>query len=1043
MSFKCIHIADIHFRGLSRHEEYKNVFSQLFQQAREIKPDVIFVGGDIVHTKTQGISPELIDVLSWWFNNLSSIAPTHIVLGNHDGLIQNHDRLDAITPIVDALNNPRLFLYKKSGVYTTGVKGFNWCVFSCFDEENWVNVKPVQGEINIATFHGAVKGSTTDVNWELEGDVDVGFFNNYDFVLLGDIHKMQYMDFEKRIAYSGSTIQQNYGESINKGFLLWEINSKNDYKSTFYSLKNPNPFVTVEWQDTFENTIKECDKFDNFSRFRVKSKQKLDINNTKLIQSYLKDHKKAVEVVFKNEGVKNSVSLIDETKKKFSIWDNEIRLKMLRDFFDHTVTNEQIKEINELFVKYLQNLSPEQALKSYQWQLKDLEFNNIFSYGEGNYLNFDNMNGVVGVFGKNAIGKSSITTALMYTLFNSTDRGSVKNLHVINHSKENCSAKAVIEVNNNKYLIERNSKKVTNKKRNETSASTDLSLTRLNNSDSKTNESDEQRRETEKILRELIGNADEFLMTTFASQGNINAFINEKSGSRKHFISKFLNLDIFEDLLKIAKDDSIEIKSKLKNVNSKNGNSSWQMLRNEAYQKINENLTQIEQFEQKLDQTKTDEIDCRINLENIKNKNVDLSSIKILQEELSLLKNSNQKDITLNDRYVEEISEITLKIEKFEKLKALINLPELESDKERLINLKAQLTMSITNFENLRRDIDKKRNAHKLLSSVPCGDNFPTCRFIKNAYEDYQNITQNEDQIIELEKSIIDLKKIVDEIENKQISSKIEKYYEHFNKNQQNELQLNLLQQKKILQQSKIDDNNLKIDNLIDKLDKLSMLINNDDIALLKEYQNKLTLIKNQITSIDSNLSSLKGENIYLKKNIENYIIEEEKEKELIAQWKIYELFMNSVSKKGLPSTLLKEMLPSLNKEVKEILNDIVEFTIDIEIQDDDLEIYLNNHNQRRIIETASGMEKMITSLAIRVGLINISNLPKSNIFIIDEGFGALDDTNIGACIKLLESFKRFFKTVLIISHVDAIKDAVDNIVYIEKQGNDSYVRFD
>ena len=36
----------------------------------------------------------------------------------------------------------------------------------------------------------------------------------------------------------------------------------------------------------------------------------------------------------------------------------------------------------------------------------------------------------------------------------------------------------------------------------------------------------------------------------------------------------------------------------------------------------------------------------------------------------------------------------------------------------------------------------------------------------------------------------------------------------------------------------------------------------------------------------------------------------------------------------------------------------------------------------------------MISAIATRVALINMSSLPKSNIFIIDEGFGALDDSN-------------------------------------------------
>ena len=54
---KIIHIADIHFRGLSRHEEYRRAFTNFFEQIKVLKPDVIYVGGDIVHSKTQGISP--------------------------------------------------------------------------------------------------------------------------------------------------------------------------------------------------------------------------------------------------------------------------------------------------------------------------------------------------------------------------------------------------------------------------------------------------------------------------------------------------------------------------------------------------------------------------------------------------------------------------------------------------------------------------------------------------------------------------------------------------------------------------------------------------------------------------------------------------------------------------------------------------------------------------------------------------------------------------------------------------------------------------
>ena len=100
---KVIHLGDIHWRGLSRHDEYRESFAAFFKIATELNPDVIYVGGDIVHSKTQGISPELIDNICWWFRELSSIAPVHVILGNHDGLLLNKSRQDAISPILSAL----------------------------------------------------------------------------------------------------------------------------------------------------------------------------------------------------------------------------------------------------------------------------------------------------------------------------------------------------------------------------------------------------------------------------------------------------------------------------------------------------------------------------------------------------------------------------------------------------------------------------------------------------------------------------------------------------------------------------------------------------------------------------------------------------------------------------------------------------------------------------------------------------------------------------------------------------------------------------
>lgn len=188
------HISDIHIRGLSRHDEYRTVFAKFHADCIENKIDDVFIGGDTWHTKTSGISPEYIDLLSWFLKELANICRVHIILGNHDLNLSNLSRQDSITPIVNALNNPNIFLYKKSGVYEFR-PGFNWCVFSLLDKENWDNVKPVPGKVNIACFHGSVRGALTESNWEIEEGLKTSFFEDYDFVMLGDIHKKQFLDF--------------------------------------------------------------------------------------------------------------------------------------------------------------------------------------------------------------------------------------------------------------------------------------------------------------------------------------------------------------------------------------------------------------------------------------------------------------------------------------------------------------------------------------------------------------------------------------------------------------------------------------------------------------------------------------------------------------------------------------------------------------------------------------------------------------------------------------------------------------------------------
>ncbi len=234
---KIVHISDIHIKNFKNHDEYLVIFERLYQKIREIKPDLIINTGDTAHTKLS-ISPAWVQVTANLFKNLADLAPYHIILGNHDLNLKNPTKLDAISPIVSTLNHPNIFLHKNSEVFS--IQNFKFYVLSIIDEENWKF--PVDNQnVNIALFHGSVKGAKTDLGWALEeGNISVDVLNRFDYALLGDIHTSNQSVNESETArYAGSLVQQNFGETINNhGMLLWDLKTK-----TSKLIEVPNDYI--------------------------------------------------------------------------------------------------------------------------------------------------------------------------------------------------------------------------------------------------------------------------------------------------------------------------------------------------------------------------------------------------------------------------------------------------------------------------------------------------------------------------------------------------------------------------------------------------------------------------------------------------------------------------------------------------------------------------------------------------------------------------------------------------------------------------------
>ena len=147
-------------------------------------------------------------------------------------------------------------------------------------------------------------------------------------------------------------------------------------------------------------------------------------------------------------------------------------------------------------------------------------------------------------------------------------------------------------------------------------------------------------------------------------------------------------------------------------------------------------------------------------------------------------------------------------------------------------------------------------------------------------------------------------------------------------------------------------------------------------------------------------------------------------------------------SKDGIPYDIIKNKLPIINEEVSKILSNIVDFEVFFETSDKKLEINIKHARfEPRPIELGSGAEKTISAMAIRLALLSVSNLPKPDLFILDEPGTALDEDNMEGFIRILtDMIKTQFKTVLLISHLDSLKDCVDTTIEIEKVDGLAYV---
>jgi DNA repair exonuclease SbcCD ATPase subunit/predicted MPP superfamily phosphohydrolase len=1032
------HIADVHVRNVKRHEEYRQVFKKLYAHIKKTKTknSIIYVAGDIVHAKTD-MSPELVHVVSDFFQSLADIAPTIVICGNHDCNLNNANRLDAISPIVKALNHPQLHYLKDNGIYCISDVHFN--VMSIFNKPSeYIKAKDFNGKYKIALHHGAVNLAQTDIGMTLSNThVTNELFEGHDLVLLGDIHKLQFLDLKKTIAYPGSLIQQNYGEALHHGILVWDLATST---SEFVEIVNDYGYYTFE----VDNGVILNPSTDVPKKPKIRLKVKdTESSILKTIVSELRKQYKVQEITIHKV---NALSNYDPKQKvNFgNIRDVEWQNTAITDYLnDEYALDEELLDCVRHINRTVHGKLPESEItRNALWTPKLFEFSNMFSYGNDNVIDFSALNGSYGLFAPNASGKSTLLDALAFCCFDRCSR-TTKAIHVLNNKRSTFECKFQFELDGKDYFIQR-----TGKKNNKGHVKVDVDFWYINETGEEILLNGDQRDTTNKIIRQYLGSYEDFVLTALSLQSNNTGFIDMSQRERKELLTQFLDIDVFEQQYQIANEEIRETAALIREYKRTDHSTSI----SEASQTIDtlsKSLKSITKQKSELESMKEDLTEIVINMTK------ELKTIGTgIEKPDNIIVKIDKKQIEI-DLLTSRADEVIKQVDQINN--DIINVNnELALHDQEALHVKKQAVLD--NIDK-HRDLTSKAkllemdiaHAEKMVSKLEKHQWDPNCKYcMANPWLQDTKKASERLPVLQLEYNDIqsELEKLWPQCDMYDISleyvkiGELEAQYNKLNTNL-SDLQLKDQKLKLTIQNvnSELQELNRLLTESIQHIDDLKF--NEEKNEEIIEHQQEISDLTNEIKSLESNILQISGRILIAeqaKQDAEKAII---RLHDLEIQYKGYEYYLLSVKRDGVPYRLITKALPQIEAEINNILAQIVDFSILLETDGKNINGYIvYDQDNFWPLELTSGMEKFVASLAIRTSLIKISSLPRPNFLAIDEGFGVLDSDNLNSMFALFDYLKSQFGFIMCISHIDAMRDIVDKLIEIKKDSGYSKISY-
>lgn len=529
--------------------------------------------------------------------------------------------------------------------------------------------------------------------------------------------------------------------------------------------------------------------------------------------------------------------------------------------------------------------------------------------------------------------------------------------------------------------------------------------------------------ETNKAIKEAIGNERDFDLMICVDRRNLEGLISLKDTERGRLISRWIGLLPLEEKDKIARETfnkSISPKLLLNKLD-----------KTEIEKKIEENKDTIKENNTRIKDSTGKADECTAKIE------------KFTQEKDALLSSKKEIDDSLLKVDVETVRVAIERITEQGKAK--------KAEKERNENAYKELG-DVDFSENEYNETERKRDEYfirlntgisscntlkKDIEALKKGEFCPTCGAkLKNV--------DNTEKIAEKEKEYECLV-----TEGKENRKKYDEYKE--------KVELLKEKQKKYNEKTKlgliIDKNEVDIENLRSRLRENTRLMKDIETNRAAiENNNKIEIALNNIkvnisteetcrrryeqdiNTLTANNKTLAEQNTEYRKTIKKI----EEEEKLVRNWKLY---LEMVGKNGISKMVLRNVLPLINGELNYLLNGVCDFQVEVDIDDhNDVAFYQIHDNARRKLSAGSGMEQTVASLALRSVLGKISSFSKPSFIVFDEILGGIADENYDNVKLLYDKIIANYQYILEITHLKNIADWHTKTIIVKKENNISKI---